>query len=84
MSRRGLVQAPRVLTGGVLVGDDVQRRTRAVTALVGTRKAPGVLGIGQATLDAAREGGRLRPETKARLLEALERAELELGLRRAS
>lgn len=82
-ARTGMIP-PRVLNSGILVDEDLRRRTRAVTAVVGTRRAPTLLGVGRQTLDAVREGGRVQPETRDRLLKALDRAELELRLSEAS
>lgn len=74
MSRRGIYN-PRVLTGGVLVGEPLQRRVRAFVARVGVLKAVELLRVGFPTLSAFRDGGRVQPSTRIRVMEALEREE---------
>lgn len=78
------MSGPRVLTGGVLVGAELAARVRRFCARVGYRHAPKRLGIGDGTLEAAREGGRMQPATRVRLVAALEREEALLATRVAS
>lgn len=60
-----------------MVGEDVVRRVKALTHKHGRRKAALLLGVGDSTLDAARDYGRMNRATYERLMAGLERAERE-------
>lgn len=71
-------QGPNVLgsSNQVFVDDELRRRVRTFLSALGQRKASERLGIGRATLDAARDvGGRLQRETMKHLVAALDREE---------
>lgn len=74
------------LTGGqgaTYVSPELARRVQRFCAQVPIRRAVELLRIGEVSLVAARDGGRLRPDTIARILEGLEREEPLLAQRRA-
>jgi hypothetical protein len=63
----------------VLVDDDTRRRVGALVSAVGESRALAMLGCGSATLDAARDRGRMRKDTLDRLRGKLAECEAEIA-----
>lgn len=61
----------------VMMSPDDSRRVRALVARLGVQPAREALRISEATLDAARDCGRMQAVTREKVLAALDRIEAE-------